>query len=528
MLYPFGVLDFKVLPPKDSNSFSVYIDLPENATIKNTKKAVHCVENVLETIPQIQNLQTYYGMGAPVDFIGLIKGSALRSGEYSAQIVANLSKAKNRDVASFVIVQNTRDLMAQKCSQYKDIVIVEEAAGPAAYGAIVAEVYGKDGNKRDEIAYQIASILKALDTLTDIEIKNGKPFNKFTVHIDKVKAVKYGLSVEQINKILYIALEGMSIAVKNEARLNEQTPIYLALNNLTKKIKNATKEDITNKLSSLNLMNSQGQMISLSEVVSVEKSLTQPIIYSKNLQDYTFVSCETKLASPIYPWGKALDLVKEKMSEQYEVSNGSIFEFKKGKYFDLYLKDKKTGETYQIVWDGEIQITLDILKDLFVMLGISVALILTLLVFYYNNITLSVIVLVGSLLAFIGIIAGHIVVDLFSEYTVYFTGTSIIGFIALLGINARNTVLIIDFTQLQINQGMSKVEAIATSTATRTKPILLTAIGTILGSMFLIPDSVFGGLGISLVFGTVVAVIASIVIAPILLYYVEFKQEGVK
>ena len=528
MLYPFGVLDFKVLPPKDSNSFSVYIDLPENATIKNTKKAVQCAENVLETIPQIQNLQTYYGMGAPVDFIGLIKGSALRSGEYSAQIVANLSKAKNRDIASFVIAQNTRDLMDQKCGQYKDIVIVEEAAGPAVYGAIVAEIYGKESTVREKIAYQVASIFKTIDTLTDIEIKNGKPFKKFIVHIDKEKAVRYGLSVDQINKILYIALEGMSIAVKNEVRLNEQTPIYLALNNISKRVKHANKEDITNKLSSLNLMNSQGKMISLSEVVSVEKSLTQPTLYSKNLQDYTFVSCETRLASPIYPWSKALDLVKEKMGEQYEVSNGSIFEFKKGKYFDLYLKDKKNGETYQIVWDGEIQITLDILKDLFVMLGISVALILTLLVFYYKSMALSVIVLMGSLLAFIGIIAGHILVDLFSEYTIYFTGTSIIGFIALLGINARNTVLIIDFTQLQVNQGMSKVEAIATSTATRTKPILLTAIGTILGSMFLIPDSVFGGLGISLVFGTVVAVIASIVIAPILLYYVEFKREEIK
>lgn len=366
------------LPKIQIHFLCILIDLAENTTIKNTKKAVQCVENILETIPQIQNLQTYYGMGAPVDFIGLIKGSALRSGEYSAQIVANLSKAKNRDVTSFNIVQNTRDMVGQKCSQYKNIVIVEEAAGPAVYGAIVAEIYGKDVNKRDEIAYQIESIFKEMDTLTDVEIKNGKPFKKFTVHIDKVKAVKYGLSVEQINKILYIALEGVSIAVKNEDRLNEQIPIYLALNNLTKKIKNANKEDIVNKLSSLNLMNLQGQMISLSEVVSVEKSLTQPIMYSKNLQDYTFVSCETKLASPIYPWGKALDIVKEKMSKQYEVSNGSIFEFKKGKYFDLYLKDKKTGETYQIVWDGEIQITLDILKDRSLFLKISICLVLVL------------------------------------------------------------------------------------------------------------------------------------------------------
>ncbi|MCD4668214.1 MAG: efflux RND transporter permease subunit, partial [Sulfurimonas sp.] len=524
MIYPFGILHFKILPPKDSNSFSIYIDLPKNTTIKNTKKATQCVENILQTIPQIQNLQTYYGMGAPVDFIGLIKSSPLRSGEYSAQIVANLSKVKDRDITSFVLVQNARDLISKNCGDYKDIFIVEEAAGPAVYGAIVAEIYGKDKTKIDEIAYSVADIFKSIDTLTDVEIKNGKPFEKFIIHIDKEKAVRYGLSVEQINKILYIAFEGMQIAYKNEDRLNEQIPIYVTLSDDTRKIKNMTKEDIVNKLSSLKLMNLQGGMIALSEVVFVKESLTQPPIYSKDLQNYTFVSCETKLASPMYPWSKAISMTKNKMSEEYEVSNGSMFKTKRGKYFDLYLKDKKTGELYEIIWDGEVQITIDILKDSFVMLSISVALILTLLVFYYKNISLSLIVLVGSLLAFIGIIAGHILVDIFSLHRIYFTGTSIVGFVALLGINARNTVLIIDFTQLKINQGIEKKEAIATSTATRTKPILLTAIGTILGSMFLIPDSVFGGLGISLVFGTVVAVIASIVIAPILINFTDIKK----
>ncbi|MCK5293303.1 MAG: efflux RND transporter permease subunit, partial [Arcobacteraceae bacterium] len=494
MIYPFGLLQFKILPPKDSNSFSVYIDLPKNTTIKNTKKATLCVENILETISQVQNIQTYYGVNAPVDFIGLIKGSILRTGESNAQIVVNLSKVKDRDITSFVLAQDIRDGIAKKCSSYKDIFIVEEAAGPAVYGAIVAEIYGGNKTTRDDISHQIADILKSFDTLTDIEIKNGTPFEKFIIHIDKEKAVRYGLSVEQINKILYIAFEGMQIAYKNDDRLNEQTPIYLTLSDNTKKIINISKEDIRNKLSSLKLMNSQGGMVNLSEVVSIKNSLTQPPMYSKNLQDYTFVSCETKLASPLYPWFKVISIMKDKMQKEYEISNGSWLKSKKGKYFDLYLKDKKTGDIYQIVWDGEIQITLDILKDSFVMLTISVALILTLLVFYYKNIALSLIVLVGSLLAFIGIIAGHILVDIFSLHRVYFTGTSIVGFVALLGINARNTVLIIDFTQLKIDQGMSKIDAIATSTQTRTKPILLTAIGTILGSMFLVPDSVFGGL----------------------------------
>lgn len=526
MIYPFGILQFKILPPKDSNSFSVYLDLPTNTTIKNTKKATKCVEDTLETIPQIQNIQTYYGYGAPIDFIGLIKGSMLRDTQHNAQIVANLSKVKDREVTSFVLAQDIRELIAKKCSSYKDIFIVEEAAGPAVYGAIVAEVYGGNKTTRDDIANQIANIYKSFDTLTDIEIKNDNSFEKFIVHINKEKAVRYGLSVEQINKILYIAFEGMQIAYKNEDRLNEQTPIYLTLSDDTKKITNATKENVKDKLSSLKLMNSQGGMVNLSEVIFIKKSLTQAPIYSKNLQDYTFVSCETTLAAPIYTWLKVISSLKDKMGKEYEISNGSWLESKKGKYFDLYLKDKKTQETYQIVWDGEIQITLDILKDSFIMLSISVVLILTLLVFYYKNIALSLIVLIGSLLAFIGIIAGHILVDAFSLHSVYFTGTSIVGFVALLGINARNTVLIIDFTQQKINDGMSKVEAIATSTATRTKPILLTAIGTILGSMFLIPDSVFGGLGISLVFGTVIAVIASIVIAPILINYTDMKKNN--
>jgi len=526
MIYPFGVLPFKMLPPKDSNSFSVYINLEKKTTVKNTKKAATCVENILERMPQIQNIQTYYGIGAPVDFIGLIKGSALREGEYSAQIVSNLSKAKEREISSFVLAQNARDMIAKDCSKYKDIFIVEEAAGPAVYGAIVAEVYGKDKVKRDEIAKEIAEVFSSIDTLTDIEIKNDKVSKKFTIKIDEIKASRYGLSIQQINKILYIAFEGISIAYKNEDRLNEQVPIYLTLSNQTKKVLTADKEVIFTKLSSLKLMNNMGKMINVSEVISIVDSFSQVPIYSKNLQDYTFVSCETKLTSPIYPWSEALSIVKEKMGEKYEVSNGSLFKFKKGKYFDFYLKDRSSNEIYQIVWDGEIQITLDILKDLFVMLGISVALILTLLVFYYKNIALSFVVLIGSVLAFIGIIAGHIIVDIFSQHTVYFTGTSIIGFIALLGINARNTVLIIDFSQVQIEQGMNKAEAIATSTATRTKPILLTAIGTILGSIFLIPDSVFGGLGISLVFGTVVAVVASIVISPILINFTNMKKNN--
>jgi multidrug efflux pump subunit AcrB len=115
--------------------------------------------------------------------------------------------------------------------------------------------------------------------------------------------------------------------------------------------------------------------------------------------------------------------------------------------------------------------------------------------------------------------------DLFVSDTFFLTATSLIGFIALIGISSRNSLLLIDFTaSLMRDNKMPKAEAIAYATATRAKPIFLTAAAIILASTLLAGDAVFGGLGVALIFGTIAAVVASLIIVPILLYKADLNK----
>jgi len=526
MVYPFGIVKMKVLPPKDGQVLSIYIDLPANATLSITKNSVNNVMKILEQEKEIQDIETYYGMGAPTDLIGLVKGSPLRSGENSAQIVVNLTKAHHRDDKSFLIAKRIRENIKLTCKNAKDILVIEEPAGPPVVGAIITEVYGKNQHTREEIATRIANIFLSIDGLVDIDIQKDEPFKKFIIDINKDKAIKFGLSIEQINKIVYVAFEGIDVAFKNELNKNDQVALHLVLDDNSKQLIKKTKKELEFKLSELKLMNPQGRMISLNEVIDITQSMSSIPIYSKNLQDFTIVSAETDLISPIYPGIKAMQMIKDEFKNSFEITHGDIFKREKGKYFDLYLKDKKDGQIYQIVWEGELQVSLDTAIDLTITLIVSITLIMTLLIFYYQSFSLPLIVLVGSILSLIGVMGGHIIMNIFSEYTVYFTGTSLVGVITLIGISARNTVLLIDNMKGLIQNNMKKNKAIIESTVIRAKPILLTAIGVMLGSSLLIPDSVFGGLGISLTFGTVTATIASLIIAPILLSYVNIPNEN--
>jgi multidrug efflux pump subunit AcrB len=187
--------------------------------------------------------------------------------------------------------------------------------------------------------------------------------------------------------------------------------------------------------------------------------------------------------------------------------------------FDLYLTDKKTGEKFLLRWDGEMKVTLDTFRDLGGAFIAALVLIFLLLVIYYKSFALSGIILLGSFLSLIGVIVGHWAANLFTSETFFLTATSLIGFIALMGISSRNSLLLIDFAKsLMECHGMEKKEAIAVATATRAKPIALTAVAIILGSALLASDPVFGGLGVALISGTVAAVFVSLIFVPVLMH----------
>jgi len=342
------------------------------------------------------------------------------------------------------------------------------------------------------------------------------PYDKYNIIPITEKITRSGLSVDQVNKILYLAFKGQVVAVKNTIELNDQVGIFVSLSQDTKILENSSLGALRSKLSSLFLMNKKGMMIPLIEVVDIKKVKSNRPIYHKDLKTMINVTAETDNESQVYP---LLD-AREKMIEYFSKHG---YEVKKvpgiSTYmFDLELKDKKTGEEYLLRWDGEMKVTLDTFRDLGAAFIAALILIYLLMVIYYKSYAISSIILGGSFLSIIGVIIGHWVADLVTVNTFFLTATSLIGFIALMGISSRNSLLLVDFTKsLMEEKGIEKKRAIAIASATRAKPILLTAIAIILGSALLASDPIFGGLGVALISGTVAAVIVSIIFVPVLM-----------
>jgi len=520
LMFPTKLVEARMLPGKSANTFSIYIDAPSGSSYLQTKDISECVFDILKKEREITDMEGFLGMGAPLDYAGLVKGSTFKQGENVAEIVVNLTHKDKREEPSFLMVSRLRKEIKKKCEPIlkgTSIKLIEQPAGPPTLASIVVEVYADDPKDIRELSYKVRDILKKTKKLVDIDILEDEIYKTYELKIDKDKVKKSGVSIEQLNNILYLAFEGMIVAVKNSSKSPQQIGLYLTLSKDSKKIYEFSKKALAAKLSSLRLMNKRGMMVPVSELVYIKQSDSNPIIMSKDLKKMVNVIAETDNESQVYPLLEA----REKMIEYFS-KNG--YKVEKESWlstymFDLYLTQKSTGKKYLLRWDGEMKVTLDTFRDLGAAFIAALVLIFLLLVIYYKSFSLSAIILGGSFLSIIGVIVGHWVADVVTTHTFFLTATSLIGFIALMGISSRNSLLLIDFTKsLMEEKGIEKQRAIAIATATRAKPILLTAIAIILGSALLATDPIFGGLGVALISGTVAAVIVSLVFVPVLMY----------
>ena len=519
MMLPTKMVKARMLPGKSANTFSVYVDMPTGSSVDETKMETDCVINILKDEKEVINTEVFLGEGAPLDYAGLVKGSSMKRGENLAEIVVNLTDKHERDEPSYLMVKRLRPIIHKKCQTLKkdsSIKLIEQPAGPPTLASIVVEVTTDNLYENRKVSHQVADILRKTKGLVDVDIMEDEFYDKYELIANTEKISRSGISLEQVNKILYLAFEGMIVSVKNSQNSPDQIPIFLVLSYDTKMVENRSYDSFYSKLSSLKLMNQKGMMVPLSELVDIKQVKSNPAIFSKDLSRSTNVIAETDMVSQVYPLLEARDKMIEHFSKDYIVTK----EPGMSTYmFDLHLKDKKSGEKILLRWDGEMKVTLDTFRDLGGAFIAALVLIFLLLVIYYKSFAISAIILGGSFLSIIGVIIGHWVADLVTRDTFFLTATSLIGFIALMGISSRNSLLLIDFTKaLMRDKGFDKRKAIAVATATRSKPIMLTAIAIILGSALLATDPIFGGLGVALISGTVAAVIVSLIFVPVLMY----------
>lgn len=503
----------KMLPGKNNDTYTVYIDLPNGSSIEQTRQVSECVVGILQQEHEALDAEVFLGTGSPLDFAGLIKGSHFKSTENVAEVVVNLTKKHHREEPSYLMVQRLRPVILKQCETIyplTSIKFVEPPAGPPTLAAVVAEIYGPDAAGIRHLAGRVDGVFRKTEGLVDVDIMQDEIYEKFEIRVNTDKISKSGLDVKHVNDILYLAFEGMGVAVKNSQKATDQIPIFVTLTPEGKKFSSRDKNSVETKLAGLKLMNQMGLMVPVTEVVDIVAVESNPMIMTKDLHQMANVVAETDMVSQVYPLMAARNTILETFGDEYEITKTGLF--------NLQLVSKADHNVYELKWDGEMKVTLDTFRDLGGAFIAALVLIFLLMVVYYKSFVLSGIVLLGSFLSIIGVIVGHWIMDLFVADTFFLTATSLIGFIALIGISSRNSLLLIDFTKsLMQDKGMNKKEAIAYATATRAKPIFLTAAAIILASTLLASDAVFGGLGVSLIFGTIAAVIASLVVVPVLI-----------
>ncbi|WP_299363603.1 efflux RND transporter permease subunit [Winogradskyella sp.] len=491
----------KMLPFDNKNEFQVVIDMPEGTTLERTLAVTKEIAQYLATRSEVVNYQSYVGVSAPITFNGLVRHYDLRGGSNMADIQVNLTDKHDRSSQSHDIAKLMRSDIQKIAEEFNaNVKLVEVPPGPPVLSTIVAEVYGPDYDRQIEVANTVQDILKNTKDVVDIDWMVEADQIEYDFVVDNEKAMLYGVAPQQIAFTMNMALSNRATSTMYNEYSSEQVGLVLALDEKEK----STISDI----SQLKIKSKQGDMISVGDLVNIYKRTRAKNIYRKNQKRVVYVMADMagKLESPVY----AILGMEEKL-KVIELPKGYSLEEK-------YLGQPEFEDNFTVKWDGEWQITLEVFRDLGIAFLGVIIIIYILIVGWFQNFRAPIVMMVAIPLSMVGIVIGHWLLGAF------FTATSFIGMIALAGIMVRNSVLLIDFVNLRLTEGIPLKQAVIEAGAVRTTPILLTAGTVVIGAFVILFDPIFQGLAISLMGGTITATVLTLLVVPLVYYLIERKN----
>lgn len=501
LLFIFRLVEVKMLPFDNKNEIQLIIDMPEGTTLERTHAVAKEVALSLKDVPELHDFQIYAGTNAPINFNGLVRHYDLRQGSNVADIQLNLVDKSQRDDQSHDIAKRIRPMVQNVGNKYNaNIKVVEVPPGPPVFSTLVVEVYGPDVKERERIAAKVMDIFKLQEGVVDVDwlLEDEQP--RYKLDIKTQKALQAGISPEQITHTVTMALNGSKVGrIHSENDINE-VPIVIQL-------PEASRSGI-DQLGQIYLKNAAGIMVPVTDLVEVKEETLEPSIHRKNQRDVLYVTAEVAgvIESPVYA---LLDL-GEKI-DQISVPEGyNLTQIFSGQPF--------LEEDYTIKWDGEWQITYEVFRDLGVAFAVVLVIIYMLIIGWFQDFKVPIVMMIAIPLSLAGIIIGHWLLGAF------FTATSMIGMIALAGIMVRNSVLLIDFIQIRLDEGVDIKNAVIEAGAVRTMPILLTAGTVVIGAFVILFDPIFQGLAISLMGGAIGSTALTLVMVPLIYYMTVRKQ----
>ena len=491
----------KMLPFDNKSEYQVVLDMPAGTPLEGTAAALQDLTAWLARQPEVANVQGYAGTASPITFNGLVRQYYLRAEAEGGDLQVNLVGAGERREQSHAIAQRHRPELERIAAAHgARLKVVEVPPGPPVMSPIVAEVYGPDEAGRAELAQRIARAFGDTPDIVaiDTSLKDSAP--RAFLRIQRQRAESLGIPVQAIAQTVHGALSGTDAAWLHDGQTKIPVPVRLQLPREAQVGLDA--------LLALPMRSAAGTMVPLSELVTVERGVIDQPRHTKNLLpvSYVFGDMAGRTDSPLY----GLFGIRPQLQTAALPDAGAL-----GEYWIRQPADP--WREYAVKWDGEWQITYETFRDMGAAYGVGLILIYLLVVAQFKSYLTPLIIMAPIPLTIIGVMPGHALLG------AQFTATSMIGMIALAGIIVRNSILLVDFIELETVRGMPFAQAVVRSAAVRAQPIALTGIAAMMGAFFILDDPIFNGLAISLIFGIAVSTLLTLVVIPVL-YYALYRR----
>jgi multidrug efflux pump subunit AcrB len=496
-----GLVMLKMLPFDDKSEFQVVVDMPAGTPLEKTAAVMRELGGHLATVPEVTHYQAYVGTASPINFNGLVRQYYLRAGSELGDIQVNLVGKSERSDKSHVIATRVRPALQEIGRRHgANVKVVEVPPGPPVMSPIVAEIYGPDAEGRRQVSKAVRAVFEKTEGVVDVDESAIADAPRKVLLVDRRKAAALGVSQQAIVTTLRAGLAGEDATYLHDGS-KYPVPALIQLP--------AQLHGDLDALLQLGVKSATGKVVAIRELVTVSDTLREQPIVHKNMLPVNFVMADMagKVDSPLY----GLFKMRGDMA-QIKGPDGQKLE----EYFIHQPDDAWRG--YSIKWDGESQITYETFRDMGAAYGVGLILIYLLVVAQFGSYLTPLIIMAPIPLTIIGVMPGHALLN--AQYT----ATSMIGMIALAGIIVRNSILLVDFINLQVQSGMDFKRAIVQSAITRAQPIMLTGLAAMIGAFFIVDDPIFNGLAISLIFGIFVSTVLTLVVIPTL-YYVAYRKK---
>ena len=509
-LVAIGWVQVKMLPFDNKNEFQIVINMPEGSSLEQTAQAAREIAHAVSQEPEVTDFQVYTGTSAPFNFNGLVRHYFMRRGANVADIQVNLLPKGERSSQSHDIAKRVRPRVAEIAAQYRARVAVAEVPpGPPVLQTLVAEIYGPTDSSRTQLARSVRDIFATTPGVVDIDTYQEEDQRKLTLTIDHEKAALHGISAEMIAQTIRVAVNGTQVDLGHQTGQREDVALMVEL---PRDQRSQIQDILGIRVRVPYAMGNPAAMVALSELVKVEERVVDKTIYRKNLMPVTYIIGDVAGAreSPVYAIGDMNEKLKQLDMREYGGTESRI----------EILNASQPYSTMEpsIKWDGEWHITIEVFRDLGMAFAAVLILIYILMVGWFQSLLTPIIVMAAIPFSLIGIMPAH------GAMGAFFTATSMIGFMAGAGIVIRNSIILVDFIELRLQQAMTLDEAVIDAGAVRFRPMLLTAGAVIVGAGVILFDPIFQGLAIALMAGEVASLLISRIAVPILYFVGNQKR----